>query len=357
MPFPPQDDLDRARRRPAGDRLLIYLDQSSLSGMVRTPDVFRELRDLLMETVRAGRVICVRSPAHHDESVLAKEHTWVALDTLARDLSPGVQFRAAGEIENNEIRAAARDLLGKTREELWREAFTADPHTSSEPMPEAREAVVRVRAVLPPTELERSEVEHQKDKENALTDAYREAGEQFSFQEICEAYLHALLEWKLGPLASTSKWLAQLDARDRDVAEENARGANPLRPGSAVLRRQAVVQRGEFIKQLVIELPELRDRDADFFASRELRTMPSLMLHAYLRAGLAATRGRRAWPADAYDLVHLAHGLSRCDLVTADRGMVEMVRARKLLPTDVRLFESSDVHGLIAAVHESLDSA
>jgi hypothetical protein len=111
------------------------------------------------------------------------------------------------------------------------------------------------------------------------------------------------------------------------------------------------VQRGEFITRLVVELPELRDRDADFFASRELRTMPSLMLHAYVRAGLAATRGRRAWPADAYDVVHLTHGLSRCDLITADRGMVEMVRARKLLPTDIRLFESSDVGGLIAAVH------
>ena len=85
--------------------------------------------------------------------------------------------------------------------------------------------------------------------------------------------------------------------------------------------------------------------------------MPSLMLQACLRASLAVTRERRAKPGDAYDVIHLAHGFSRCDLVTGDRGMVEMVRARKLLPTDVRLFESSDVDGLIAAVRESLDSA
>jgi hypothetical protein len=218
-----------------------------------------------------------------------------------------------------------QQLLGKAREEPWQEAFTADPHTSSEPTTALSGGTVKVRTVLPPTELERAEVEHQEDKENALTNAYREASEQFSFKEICDAYLHALLEWKLGPLASTSKWLAQLDARGREVAEEEARGANPLQPGSALLRRQAVLQRGEFIKRLVLELPELRDRDADFFASRELRTMPSLMLHAYLRAGLAVTPGRRAWPADAYDVVHLTHGLSRCDLVTADRGMFEMV--------------------------------
>jgi hypothetical protein len=316
-----------------------------------------ELQHWLLEGAQAGRLICVRSPAHHDESVLAQQHTWFALDRLARDLSPGVRFLTAGEIENNEIRSAARELLGKAREELWQEAFTADPHTSSEPTIALNGGMVEVHAVLPPSELECAEVEHQKDKENALTDAYRAAGEQFSFKEICEAYLHALLEWKLGPLASTSKWQAQLEARDHEVAEEEAAGANPLRPGSALLRRQAIVQRGEFIKRLVLELPELRDRDADFFASRELRTMPSLMLHAYLRAGLAVTRGRRARPADAYDVVHLTHGLSRCDLVTADRGMVEMVRARKLLPVDVRLFESSDVDGLIAAVRESLDSA
>lgn len=354
MPFAAQDDLDRARRRPVGDRLLIYLDQSSLSGMVRKPDAFREV---LLHGAQTGRLICARSPAHHDESVLAQQHTWFALNRLARDLSPGVRCLTAGEIENNEIRSAARELLGKAREEPWQEAFTADPHTSSEPTTALSGGTVKVRTVLPPTELERAEVEHQKDKENALTNAYREASEQFSFKEICDAYLHALLEWKLGPLASTSKWLAQLDARGREVAEEEARGANPLQPGSALLRRQAVLQRGEFIKRLVLELPELRDRDADFFASRELRTMPSLMPHAYLRAGLAVTPGRRAWPADAYDVVHLTHGLSRCDLVTADRGMFEMVRARKLLPTDVRLFESSDVDGLIAAVRESLGSA
>jgi hypothetical protein len=72
MPFAAQDDLDRARRRPVGDRLLIYLDQSSLSGMVRKPDAFREV---LLHGAQTGRLICARSPAHHDESVLAQQHT------------------------------------------------------------------------------------------------------------------------------------------------------------------------------------------------------------------------------------------------------------------------------------------
>jgi hypothetical protein len=334
---------------------MVYLDQSSLSRMIRQPEVFRSLRELLTEEVQAGRVICPRSPAHADETFLAQEKTWLELDQLAHDLSPGVRFLTAGEIENNEIRAAARELLGKNPEELWLEAFTADPNTSQESTIEIFGTEVKVRPVTLPTDLDRAEVIHEKEKETALTDAYREVRERFSFQEICEANLHALLEWKLGPLASTSKFLALLRRRQDEVVEEQARGENYLRPGSALSKLQAVHQRALFITELVRELPELRCRDADFFQSCELRTMPSLMLQAYLRAGLEATPGRRAKPGDGCDVVHLTHGLSRCDLVTADRGMVEMVRVHHLLPTDVALFESSDVDGLITAIRERLD--
>jgi hypothetical protein len=335
---------------------MVYLDQSSLSRMIRQPEVFDPLRELLMEEVHTGRVICPRSPAHADESVLAKQATWLELDHLAHDLSPGVRFLTAGEIENNEIRAAARELLGKNPEESWPEAFTANPNTSTDPTIEIFGTELTVRPVLLPTGLDRAEVIHEKDKETALTDAYREVRERFSFQEICEANLHALLEWKLGPLASTSKFLALLRRREREVAEERARGENPLRPGSALSKLYAVHQRAIFITELVRELPELRCRDAEFFQSRELRTVPSLMLQAYLRGGLEATRGRRAKPSDAYDVVHLTHGLSRCDLVTADRGMVEMVEVHGLLPRDVALFESSDVDGFITALRARLDA-
>jgi hypothetical protein len=146
-----------------------------------------------------------------------------------------------------------------------------------------------------------------------------------------------------------------LQRREREVTEERERGENWLRPGSALSKLYAVHQRAMFVTELVRELPELRFRDADFFVSRELRTMPSLMLQAYLRAGMEATAGRRAWPSDAYDVLHLTHGLSRCDLVTADRDMVEIVRVRGLLPTGVGLFESSDVDGLVEAIRERLD--
>ena len=232
--------------------------------MVREPDGFGELRAVLVASVRSGRVICVRSPAHDDESALAKEETWFELNELARDLSPGVRFLTAGEIENNEIRVAARELLGKAPGALWPEAFTADPHTSSEPTVTVLGGEVRLRTVLRPTELDRAEVVHQKDKEGPLTEAYREAGDNVSFEELCEAYLHALLEWRLGPLASTSKFLALLKRREREVAEEQERGDNPLRPGSTQTReRRTQASNQPLVLEHALGDPKCRVRGRD----------------------------------------------------------------------------------------------
>ena len=85
--------------------------------------------------------------------------------------------------------------------------------------------------------------------------------------------------------------------------------------------------------------------------------MPTMVLYAYLRAGLAVHPGRKSKPGDGYDINHLVRGLSRCDLVTADRGMFEMVRARHLLPAGCELFESSDVDGLLAALRTAVAGA
>ena len=354
MSSPALLDINRCRRRPDGNRLLIYLDQSSLSGMVRY-DRFSEARDSLLDGVRAGRMICPRSLEHDDESRLAQPATWQELDRLSHQLSPEVRFRTAGEIENREIRAAARALLGYQQEEIWREAFTADPHTAREKTIRIFGGEVTVRATLPPEEDDRDDIVHEKAKEAALTEAYRTTREQFSFEEICEANLHVLLEWKLGPLASTSKFVAALEETARAAATELERGEDPLRTGSAFRRFLPVKARADFVMSLCEELPELKDHAAEFFGSQELRTMPSLLLYAYLRAGLAVIPGRTGKRGDGYDINHLVHGMSRCDIVTADRGMVEMITARRLLPVGVQILESSDVSGLIAAVTTGVD--
>jgi hypothetical protein len=318
---------------------------------------FATLRELLLDAVRAGRIVCPRAPEHDDESRLAQPATWQELDRLSHRLSPETRFRTPGEIENREIRAAARTLLDYPPEDLWREAFTSDPHTACEKTIRVFGGDVIVRAMLPPTDEDRGDVNYEKAKEAVLTEAYRTTREQFSFEEICDANLHALLEWKLGPLASTSKFLAALETTGLAAAEAAERGEDPMQPGSAFRRFLAVKERADFIMSLCRALPELKHHAAELFASRDLRTMPSLLLYAYLRAGLAVTPGRKAKRGDGYDVNHLIHGMSRCDIVTADRGMVEMVTARRLLPAGVRLIESADVDALVDAIATTLDGA
>lgn len=346
-------DINTTRRRPPGPRCLVYLDQSTLSRMVREPR-FHDLRDELLAGVGAGLVICPRSPDHDDEARLARSDTWEQIDSLTHALSPGVRFRVVGEVENAEIRAAVRALLARSAEDPWRESFTTDPHTARKKTINIFGGEITVRARIPPDEADRAEVLHEKAKEEPLTAAYSETRDQFSFEEICNANLHQLLEWKLGPLASTSTYMSNLHRRAAEAETEQEDGLDPTRPGSAFRRLDAARQRGQFIMDLCTEFPELPQHAAELFYGADLRSMPTMTLYAYLRAGLASVPGRKSKRGDGYDVNHLVRGMSRCDVVTADRGMYEMVRARKLLPDACSLFESSDVDGLLAAIRHAV---
>jgi hypothetical protein len=321
--------------------------------MVRE-DRFSRLRDELLAAVRSGTLICPRSPDHDDEARLARQDTWEDIDALTHALSPGVRFRFTGEVENAEIRAAARALLGKPAEDLWREAFTANPHSARDQSVAVfgQDVSLRVRRI--PDDDDRAEIENEKAKEEPLTAAYEETRNEFSFEQICAANLHQLLEWKLGSLASTSAYVSNLERRAAEAKEEAENGADPLRPGSAFRRLDAARQRGQFIMNLCLELADLRDHVHELFYGSQLRSMPTMVLYAYLRAGLASTPGRKAKPGDGYDVNHLVRGLSRCDIVTADRGMVQMVKTYKLAPNGCQLFESSDVDGLLNALRAAI---
>jgi hypothetical protein len=49
-------------------------------------------------------------------------------------------------------------------------------------------------------------------------------------------------------------------------------------------------------------------------------------------------------------------GLSRCDIVTADSGMVQLVTDFKLVPPDCRVFKANNREGLTSAVRIALDT-
>jgi hypothetical protein len=106
------------------------------------------------------------------------------------------------------------------------------------------------------------------------------------------------------------------------------------------------------VEHLVERYPLIAEDVAGFVDSSIVRNMPSLRYPALLRAGLALTPNRKAKRGDGFDLSHLMKGLSRCDIVTADGGMTQMVTGFKLAPSDCKIFRSADRDGLQRAVEQ-----
>ena len=158
-----QEAIGRLHRRPPGDRRSVCLVQWALSGMVRDALGFAGLLGRLQEGVDAGAVICPASHEHRSESTLADRGLWAALDELADKLSLGIEFHPREEVEAHELAAAASEFSRcRPQGEPWEEAFTANPHTPRDELfMEFFAGQIRVRAVLPPTELEQDEVTRQ----------------------------------------------------------------------------------------------------------------------------------------------------------------------------------------------------
>ena len=64
-------------------------------------------------------------------------------------------------------------------------------------------------------------------------------------------------------------------------------------------------------------------------------------------------RARSTKRGDGYDITHLTCGLSRCDIVTADSGMAQLVRNHNLSAADCRLFGFREM----PAFHEAVEGA
>jgi hypothetical protein len=72
------------------------------------------------------------------------------------------------------------------------------------------------------------------------------------------------------------------------------------------------------------------------------------------RAALATMSGRNFKKGDGYDIVRLTCGLSRCDVVTADGGMTELVRGKKLVPEGCQVFSRREVDKFHRAIEVAL---
>lgn len=315
----------------------------------------------LRASVEGGDALCLRSQEHRDETLLATREMWDAIDSLGDELATGVEFRAREEIQWNEIHAAAAEFLGISapRDEVWREAFWEDPQTPRDRLfTDFLGSAVRVRVRSEPADWQIAEVDREKSKESqALEQAYAHdrAAAGGSFDRLAEAYLRENIRWTVGLLADPH-WFAAHYERLQAGLRHSADLINPdISPGSPFTRFQAFTDKGSQTKSLIDRFPALRRSSEEFTASDELRHVPSIAYPAILRAGLAALSQRRAKPGDGYDIAHLAQGLSRCDVVTADSGMAQLCRDRKLVPSSCRLLSYRELEQLPAAIEGAAD--
>lgn len=352
-------DVNRLARRPPGPKTIVYLDQSTISSLARDGE-FAELRGYLLQEVEADRVICPMSQEHRDETLRARQDSWDAIDRLNDELAMGISFRATEEVEWAEIHAAAARFADEPGGPVWREAFDEDPHRLRAEIFDLNflGADLRIRARFDPAEWQRREVEDERQVEDAMDDIYAELRDRgFSYEEMANGNVEQMLHWKLGPLLAPDEFRAHL-ARRYEALEAAAKASTSLAAlEKPVSRMIAFGARKAQMTHLVERYPVLADRPDEFRASETLRSLPTLIYPALFRAALAATPARRARRSDGYDIAHLTLGLSRCDVVTADRGMAHVVRQFNLAPDGCRVVESRDREGLVAAIRDSSAAA
>jgi hypothetical protein len=347
-------DVDPLFRRPKGEKTLVYLDQSTLSDLACNL-AFADLRTLLLEGVEADRLLCPWSPEHRSESYDAKR--WKEIADLGDELSMGIHFRFDEEINYAELYAAAAEFSGE--EPLgpqWREAFSESPHASRESL---YPGGLRVRVSSPPGEIDKEDTAYTRGLEDArMTAVYAKArAEGHSFEEQTEREFQEMVYWRLGPLTDPDRYRRDLLVKGLASQKEAEAGIVDVSVGSAYGLASSVALRRSHTDRLVERYPKVGEDAAGFVASPALRTMPSLRYPALLRAGLAMTPNRKAKRGDGFDLSHLMKGLSRCDIVTADSGMTQMVTGFKLVPAGCSIFRTGDREGLTAAVQVALDAS
>ena len=160
-----------------------------------------------------------------------------------------------------------------------------------------------------------------------------------------------MVNWVLGPLSDPSGYEERV-ARKAALLDADA-WCEPG-PGSPVNQYRAAAGRGDFAERVLAQFPALRDRGKEFAVSDQLRHMPALRYPALFRAALATMPGRRGQPGDGYDIAHLTRGLSRCDIVTADKGMTQILRERRIVPIGCQLFSFREVAALHCAIEAAL---
>jgi hypothetical protein len=191
-------DVNRLRRRSPGPRVLVQLDQSTLSELA-LGDAHAATRELLKAAVRAGKLVCPKSLGATDETLDLPE-LWRPISDLHEELSMGIEFLDPKTIRQREAFAAAAAFC--QQEPLYtiaEEAFDTDPQT---PRDDLFPGGLRVSARFGPMDVRTEEVAREKAKETTLQPAYDQARALGrSFEQQAAEEMDAMVRWVLGPLA------------------------------------------------------------------------------------------------------------------------------------------------------------
>lgn len=342
-------DVERCRRRPNCRRRLVYLDTSTFGDLTDENERATGLCKVLREEIEAERVACVGSPWHDDEvSMLALPDKHVkTLRTYTLDL----RMRYDSELITNELWAAAREFSGEAEDISWEEAFRDDP--DDPPLSPFQAEYLNNREDRfehPPAA--RDDVEHDRSTSASLMQAHTELRElDLSWENVALANVDAQVAYLLGPLADPH-YAARARAKTEQLARHlSLHSGVDLDAGSPLRRYMRFGEVGAVARRLAEQFAAVRAAPDAFAQSDAVRHLPMIRLFCLLLTTLSVD-GKQTRPrqSDLHDLWHLTYGLSRCDVVTADKTMCRLVRQRSLVPTGVTLIESTHFDEIAEAV-------
>ena len=345
--------VDGCRRRPNCQRRLIYLDTSTVGELAVRNPAAEPLAKALGTAIERERAICVGSPWHDDEMAMlvwADPHVQT-LRTYTLDL----RMRHEDQLIGRELHAAARQFSGERCEITWREAFRHDP--DDPPLTPFQASYLNERQRFERPAALREDVEHDRSTSESLTEAHVELrGAGLSWEDVALGNLDAQVKYYLGLLADP-RFLEKAEARQADLVREWLTGSVGMEPGSPTRRYLRSAEVASAASRLREQYPAVAEDPSGFCASDEVRQLPTMRLFSFLLAALSVD-GRQTKPSasDLHDLRHLTYGLSRCDVVTADKRSCRLARKRGLVPPSVRLIEATSFDDIADAVEQAVAS-
>jgi hypothetical protein len=343
-------EVDRCRRRPTSRRLLIYLDSSTFAAVARKDAGADELDAAIRTAIDYEAAICVGASWHEDEVALLNLGS--ALDRVTRVIRQytlDVRMRNPETLINHELDAAASEYSGRTYPVTWREAFDCDPDDPPRKPFQADYLDRRGRPEFPAVLV--AEVNDMRNTSERLLEAQRELRDrQLDWDTVAEANIDARVRYLLGPLADPDFSVVEQARRD-DLVRAWNQGDDGAEPGSPARRYARFAQVASDARALLERYAAVAADPSGFSWSDIVRYLPTVGLFSVLIAALSID-GKRTTPqpSDLHDIWHLTYGLSRCDIVTADRRTARLATQTELVPAGVRLFEAHKLSDIAAAV-------